>query len=87
MPFFFFFFFGALDLLWVRREAGYRNVSFLGSSAQVTSLTPFVLNTIFCHYLDEMFFLFRSLSQIIDQNNGCKTDRLHHIAVSSKFYI
>lgn len=84
---FFLFFFGELDLLLVRKEAGYRNFIFLRSSAQVTSLTPFVLNIIFCYYLDEMFFFFRSVSQIIDQNNGSKTDRLHHVAVSSKFYI
>ena len=56
MLFFFLFVFGELDLLWVRRETGYRNFSFLRSRAQVTSLTPFVLNTIFRHYLDEMFF-------------------------------
>ena len=57
MMFFFvcLFFFGELDLLWVRREAGYQNFIFR-SSAQVTSLTPFVLNIIFCHYLDETFF-------------------------------
>ena len=54
MLFFFLFVFGELDLLWVRREAGYRNFSFLRSRAQVTSLTPFVLNSIFCNYLDEV---------------------------------